>query len=450
LSAPSIARSVIRTHVLSFVVASIALVVVGSSIAGAILVREDDVSASALARTLGSELHNHASDSRAQLDQLIEHELEEERWFERRTEVWRNQDRIGGSVDNGVLGSAAHRPPGCSCEKLEGSWHRICAVVVDPPTTIVVASPLLPLLRALAPLVGAIATIMLFASLGFSLASRKLMQRSLTPLIRFEQKLSTLSAFGREPLATTWGALEVDALASTFNALLVRIDTAIEREQRFVADAAHELRTPLTRLRGQIELVLGQLDADSESSQRLSLAVRTCEELARMTDALLAMARNEASVDETLDLADIARGLERRLAPEQLARLDFQLEEEVLVRGDEALLALAASNLIDNALKYTEGSVRVRVFQANDLRAIEVVDSGTGISAEDMQLVRQPFVRGSARGTRARGAGLGLALVEQVAVLHTGQLLLENLAPQGLRAQLSLPAWRPRSMDPVR
>ncbi len=449
-AAPSIARAVVRTYVLSVVAVALTIMVVGSTVAAWIVVRRDDANASAQARALGSELQSHADEPRSSYDGRVQHELREHRWFARRMEVWRGAARIGGAASEGLLGSWAHHRDGCQSARLAGVFYRVCVVTpADLSLKIISASPLEPLLNDLRPLVFAVSGVALAMAAVFSLVSRRLAHRSLLPLARFEQRVAALPALGHgRSVETTWGAIEIDTLAQTFNELLVRTDAALKREQRFVADAAHELRTPLTRLRGQIELVLTALPELRElpdAAARLTRAARTCEELTRTTEALLALSRNQCSIEETIDLEEVVQRASASLLPAERQRLRTRCEEAALVRGDESLLILAAANLIDNALKYTPGPVVVRVCSGSGSCALFVEDSGSGIAEEDLSRIRQPFVRGQAHAAVARGTGLGLALVDHVATVHKGSLHLKNLQPAGLCAELRLPAWQPRT-----
>lgn len=444
-AAPSIARAVVRTYVLSVLAIALTIILVGSTVAAGIVIRRDDANACAQARALGSELQSHAG-PRSSNDERVQHELLEHRWFARRIEVWRGTERVGGSATEGLLGGwAAHRD-GCQVARLAGAWYRVCAITpADLSLKIVAASPLEPLLSDLLPLVFAVSGVALAMAAIFSLVSRRLARRSLLPLARFEQRVAELPALGRgRGVETSWGAAEIDTLAQTFNALLARTDAALKREQRFVADAAHELRTPLTRLRGQIELVLAELPGRPDASARLDRAARTCEELTRTTEALLALARNQCSTDETVDLEEVVQRVVSALPKDERERLHSLGEEAALVRGDEALLVLAAANLVDNALKYSPGRVLVRVDNIGGVCVLLVEDSGQGIVADELSRVRQPFVRGRAHASAVRGTGLGLTLVEHVAAVHRGTLQLTNLQPQGFCAELRLPAWQPR------
>jgi hypothetical protein len=292
MTAPrSIERSVGRMYLASIVSVALAVVFVGGLMATVVVVERDDHSAWALAQFMGSELEGHKTDPPDALDELVRHELHEQRWFRRTIEVWRGSTRIGGTPDDSVL-----RPwlaeETCRTDRLEGVWARICTVAVDPRTKVVVGSPVQPLLEAELPLVASTLFVALAAILAFALISRRLVRKSLAPLDRFEEQLKVLPPAAGNRVPLEWGASEIDSLAETFNALFARIDDAIEREHQFVASAAHELRTPLTRLRGQIELVLSDAAKGSEAEHRLTLAVRTCEELARSYEALLALARD--------------------------------------------------------------------------------------------------------------------------------------------------------------
>jgi signal transduction histidine kinase len=323
-----------------------------------------------------------------------------------------------------------------------GTLSRVCVVKTNPDTAIVVASPVAPLLFAQLPILGAVAAAALFASAVFAVVARRVVRRGLEPLEAFERYLSRRPASGGGPVPASWGAEEIDDLAQTFNALLERIDVAVEREHRFVSNAAHELRTPLTRLRAQIELVLQQGDTSADSSRRLTLAARSCAELGCQVDALLALARDQAAPNETVDLSELVADVVRAVEADDAERIQL-MAEPALVWGDPSLLGLAARNLLDNALKYSDGPVEVHVVADSGHGSLIVCDEGPGIAESELLAVREPFVRGAKDNPRVRGAGLGLSLVDHVAKLHGGELTLDNRSSSGLRAALVLPSWRP-------
>ncbi|WAS90583.1 sensor histidine kinase [Nannocystis punicea] len=286
-------------------------------------------------------------------------------------------------------------------------------------------------------ILNALAVTVVLAILG-----RRWLRTRLSPLAEFERELGTLRVLDRnQRIESDWGVAEVDTLASTLNSLLERIQRSVEREQRFVADAAHELRTPLTRLCGQLELASGELPAGSALHDRITAAARTSQELGRTMEILLALARNQAITGEAVDLDEVVAACVASLSPVDAARVHVrQGNEPVIVRGDELLLRLAVGNLLDNALKYSPGAVEVHTRTGADEIVVQVDDHGAGLSEADLARVRTPFVRGTNHARRVRGAGLGLALVEHVAALHRGSLGLVNTG-SGTRATLQFSPW---------
>ena len=437
----SVVQAVLRAYLTSIVAFAATTVIVGGVATLVVVVGRDDANAIALARTLGTELSNHEADPRPAKDALVIHELVEQQWFGRRIEVWRGNDRIGGAPKDGLLGRW-EGDEGCRQVKLRGEWRRVCAVQTAPMTTIVVASSFAAILVDVIPLVGVLAVTALAASLAFAALGRRWIGRRLSPLADFERRVGSLPALDRsERIESDWGVAEVDTLASTLNALLERIHRAVEREQRFVADAAHELRTPLTRLRAQLELASEELRDGTLPHARIAAAARTSQDLGRTMEVLLALARNQATTDEAVDLDDVVAACVASLPPEHAARVQSQYGDGAIVRGDELLLRLAVGNLIDNALKYTAGRIQIGTNATQDAATVQVDDEGPGLADADLSRLRAPFVRGHDCSTRVLGAGLGLALVEHVATLHGGSLDLGNTAG-GLRATLQFPPWR--------
>ncbi|HET9959334.1 MAG TPA: HAMP domain-containing sensor histidine kinase [Polyangiaceae bacterium] len=441
----SIQQSLRHTYLLSIATIGASLVGLGALSATYVALLRDDANSRALAQLLGGELREHAQDSLSVQREALRRELEEQRWFERETEVWRERVLIAGTRPEAELARWTTLL-GCTTARLHGAWHRICGARPDPSVAVVVASPVGPVFRAQLPVVAAISIATALAVLGFSLLSRLLVHRSLDPLARFESAMARLPAKPGQRLQSEWGAREINHLAQTSNALLARLDEIVEREQAFAANAAHELRSPLTRLRGQLELLLDEPHARAtnpsaaELRNRLERAAKTCTELVNCTEALLALARREASLHEAVNWEEVALSICDNLSDQERARVSVNAQE-ALVRGDLALLGLAAQNLVDNALKYSAGPIELNVLAAEKRCSFVVVDCGPGISSSELDRVRQPFVRGS---SNVRGTGLGLALVEHVAKLHGGELSLKNRSERsGLIAALSLPRWSP-------
>lgn len=444
----SLERTVARVQWVAVALVALATVGVGGAVGAFTSLRQDDATSLALARALVNELENHAADSPEALDAEIRSELKEQAAFGREIAIYRGT-RLIGATDVGLLLRHEARPPGaCRSESLEGRTWRVCTAVASTGAKVFVAAPLDRLTSATETLVIALLVVALGTSALFGLLSRRIVRRSLRPLDELRRGVTAIKANASTELSfePRWGVTEVDSVADAFDELLTRVRLAVERERRFVADASHELRTPLTRIRGQLELLASEPDA-AHAPKTLQAAQRSCDLLARTTESLLALAREETSLTETVDMSEIVAEVQDEQSSRDestVRRLVVDASDEALVRGDPQLLRLAASNLIDNALKYSEGIVTVRVASSrastSDAKVELVVeDEGPGIAEADTFRLRQPFARGS---SRIRGTGLGLALVDHVARVHGGALVLGR-GQAGLRATLTVPPWKP-------
>ncbi|MFI5841436.1 ATP-binding protein [Catenuloplanes sp. NPDC051500] len=255
--------------------------------------------------------------------------------------------------------------------------------------------------------------------------------RALRPVDRMRAELARITATdmsSRVPRPRTGD--EIARLADTMNATLDRLAEAVERQRRFVADAAHELRSPLAGLRNTVEVALAHGDAAD-----LHALSRTTERLQGLTDDLLLLARLERTAPATgkpVDVAAIAEELvgERRHRAQPDERFVAVVVEPVLVTGREEELARMLENLLDNASRYARDRVVVTVTQAEPgLVRIDVRDDGPGIPAADRERVFERFARvDEARDRGHGGAGLGLAIARDIAVRHGGRLYVADSA----------------------
>ncbi|CAN5905527.1 ATP-binding protein [soil metagenome] len=448
-SPQSLERTVARVQwgVVAFV--TLATVGVGGTVGAFLSRRQDDATSLALASALVNELQNHAADSPSKLDTEIRSELAEQVACGREIAVYLGA-HVVAATDVGARLPHGRRTPGeCRSEPLDGRTWRVCTATASTGADVIVAAPLDRLTRSTETLVLALLGAALATSALFGLLSGRIVRRTLKPLDELRRGVTAIEAKAATDLsfAPRWGVTEIDSVAGAFDDLLSRVRLAMERERRFVADAAHELRTPLTRIRGQLEL-LGSEPAAPQAGQTLLAAQRSCELLARTTESLLALARDEASLAETVDLGEIVSVVrdEQATHDDAAVRLIVDAPEEALVHGDPQLLRLAATNLVDNALKYSDGAVTVRVIttaSSGGRSVVELVveDEGPGIAEVDRIRVVRPFARGDS--PRVRGAGLGLALVDHVARVHGGTLVLARGAAGGLRATVTVPSWSP-------
>ena len=439
----SIAESIRRTYVGSIGLIAIALVVVTIVSSGYVAIQRDDAATLSQIQMLDGELRESREASLEEQDEHVRHEMAEQDGSPHEMEIWRGDRRLGWP---GVTDQPSHWRAlrGCVTSRARGRWERVCTFEVGGGMTIVAATGVGPLLGEQLPIWGAVAVCTALAVLALALVSRRVVVASLAPLASFERAMANLPAETGARVPVAWKASEIDQLAKTFNGLLARIDEMVEQEQTFASNAAHELRTPLTRLRGQLGLLLEEPEVRGEVRERLERAELTCVELVDCTEALLALSHRSACLDEAVDLAEVALTVRNALREEDARRVELSANEAI-VRGDTALVRLAVKNLVENALKYSDGSIGVEVRADDDDCFLEVADSGPGIPEAELEVVREPFQRGREPRADVRGTGLGLALVDHVALLHGGRLELANrAAPGGLRATLCLPPWAPR------
>ena len=254
-----------------------------------------------------------------------------------------------------------------------------------------------------------------------------------------------------ERIAITGRNDEFDALATSLNLMLERIEKLLQGLKEVTDNVAHDLRTPLTRLRAQAESALREGADDAARRAALETTIAESDKLIRTFNALLMIARAEAGAPSgafgDLDLGAVVADVAELYAPvaeDAGMTLATAVAPDVRFRGNRELLSQALVNLVENAIKYGapqqvgEGVVTLGMQTHGRRIEIAVADHGPGIPEADRDRVVERFVRLEHSRTEP-GSGLGLALVDAVARLHGGALRLEDNAP-GLRAVIDLPA----------
>jgi len=244
---------------------------------------------------------------------------------------------------------------------------------------------------------------------------------------------------------------ELGKLAQSFDAMLDRTEEGFARERRFISDASHALQTPLTVINANAQMLERWADRDAEIRTDSLRAIREeSASLAAMVNGMLLLAKAESGDDiprQPVELdavvAEAVRSARPRADQKGLAlRLESSDGEgPTVVLGDPNLLRQLFTNLIDNAIKFTErGDVTVELTTGGGKAEVAVLDSGPGIDDEALEHVFDRFYRADASHNRAvPGTGLGLAIVRSIARVHDGSVSAGRRSAGGSIFRVTLP-----------
>jgi len=294
-------------------------------------------------------------------------------------------------------------------------------------------------LRTLLPIAALIPCLLLVTAL--------VVARSLRPMIRLADDIDLRRADDMKPLPLVGAPSELRPFIASINGLLERMKSVMDRQRRFIADAAHELRTPITALGLQAEN-LAHIDLPESERGRLAALRDGMARTKHLLEQLLALARHDADKAceaAVVSLDGIVKELVADLQPEAERNgidLGFELIEPVAARGEPIMVTTMVRNLVDNALRFTPsgGRVDIRVYGEGGEAVLQITDNGAGIPPGDIERIFEPFFRGS-RPTED-GTGLGLSIVKRIVDQLGGSIVLENICGPpltGLRATARLP-----------
>ena len=302
----------------------------------------------------------------------------------------------------------------------------------------------------------ATAIIILLSSVGTYFISR----RALLPLRRLSNEVNKIEAQNlSESLEVPDTNDEISRLTGSFNKMLSRLDDAFTAQKQFSASAAHELRTPLAVMQTNLEVFARKKTPTIEEYQDIfGMIQNQTERLSHLSEVLLDMTGIQSvERSDSISLAELTDEVccdLASIADQKKVEL-IQEEGDCTVTGS-FLLYRAVYNLVENAIKYNHsgGKVTVKISQTKALPAahskpadyalVEVTDTGIGISPEYQEKIFAPFFRVDKSRSRAMGgAGLGLALVAEIARQHGGQVKVLASSEQGSTIALVLPINSP-------
>lgn len=241
---------------------------------------------------------------------------------------------------------------------------------------------------------------------------------------------------------------ELHELATRLNSMFDRLQFSFARQKRLLADASHELKSPIAMLRLFFDEAQQNRDLPEAFHRQLDVQGRTVLRMDRLVRTLLELSTleiKEALAMEPFDLAELVRSVAADFAPlAERAKILLQTEipQHLEMRGDRDRIRRALINLFDNAVKYNreEGSLRCTVRQEKDGVRLSLYNTGQGIPASDLTKVFEQFYRvDKSRATESGGAGLGLAIVQEIVRLHGGTIAIDSRQGLWTQVDVSLP-----------
>lgn len=246
---------------------------------------------------------------------------------------------------------------------------------------------------------------------------------------------------------------EVGELCDTVNYMAKKLGDSEKMKNDFISSVSHELRTPLTAIKGWAETMQMCEEKDAEMRNRgLNIIVHEAERLCGIVEELLDFSRMQSGrMVLTLDKIDILAEISEAVymfgdrAADENKHLEYEEPELISpVLGDKNRLRQVFINIIDNALKYTPtgGYIKVKIREDSGYVHIEVADTGCGIPEEHLPKVKEKFYKAN---TTQKGSGIGLAVANEIVLLHSGKLEIESQEGVGTTVTISIPVIRPAS-----
>ena len=290
-------------------------------------------------------------------------------------------------------------------------------------------------------------SLVLFSIAGWFYSGRAL--KPISDVVEKVDEISITSLHLRVPEGN--GVDEIGRLAGLLTECLKGWKHLLHMQKNFIANASHELRTPLTSINGQLEVLMMKDRTTDEYKSSLGSVLEDIKSLIDLSNRLLLIARTSAEgpskysvrlrIDEILwqsreEIKKFNPGYHINILPDK----SLTDSDQMIVKGDEYLLKVALSNIMDNGCKYSpDHTVDVRLRYSD--KSIEIVfeDKGIGIPAEDAERILEPFQRGT-NAIPYSGTGIGLSLVNQIIKNHNGTLEISSQVGKGTKVIIMLPA----------
>ncbi len=279
--------------------------------------------------------------------------------------------------------------------------------------------------------------------------------RLLNPLVRVRTAAEALAAGALDTRLTPPEDADLASLTASFNEMARALEERIARDARFASEVSHELRSPLMTLTASVEVLYNMADELGERGRTaLHLLSDDISRFRRLVEDLLEINRYDVGTAdleaEEVHIVEFVQQAIFQFGLDSTAVVDFEAAvgmEDTVLMADKRRLGRVVSNLVDNASKYGNGEVRVRLERLDGLVHLGVEDNGPGVVPGERKLIFDRFHRGRAGGRRGRdsGSGLGLALVSEHVSLHGGRVWVEDRpdSTRGARFVVELPVSEP-------
>ncbi|HEY6901290.1 MAG TPA: HAMP domain-containing sensor histidine kinase [Puia sp.] len=295
-------------------------------------------------------------------------------------------------------------------------------------------------LKTILTTVCIISAIVLF-SIGLLFARQVLL-----PIRNIAKRVNNISVTSLHERLEVHGKDEVSTLATTFNDMLSRLETAFETQNNFVSNASHELNTPLTAIIGEADLALTRQRSPEQYQSSLQVIISEAEKLQSITRGLLELAQSSFHgnlVYEKVDVDELiynSLGVARSVYPQCEIRLDKSLQPSKLtLPGNAQLFELALSNILLNACKYSSGKPVTFAIAASSTNIIFIInDQGIGIPQHEIKHIFDPFFRAS-NAKKTRGYGIGLPLAQNIIRLYKGSIEINSKENIGTEVIVKFP-----------
>ena len=270
--------------------------------------------------------------------------------------------------------------------------------------------------------------------------------RAFYPLQKLSRQFEDIQAKNlQQEIILKSSSIEIVRLTDAFNGMLKRLNDTFSAQRQFSANAAHELRTPLAVMRTKFEVFEKNRNHKNDDYQEVFGMVRTqTDRLSHVIDVLLEMTElQSAKKNDNISLLELTEEVICdlvSLGEKKNVRI-IQKSGNAHIVGNDTLIYRAIYNLIENAVKYNHkgGEVSVEIKEKNGFANVIISDTGSGISKEYWEEIFEPFFRvDKSRSREMGGAGLGLALVKEIAIRHGGNVQVVKSSKDGTQIELTL------------